>query len=145
MSASPGAGPPAGPRRAAAGLLGYIAGLPPGRTVLWCYLAWYLVIASRYFDPAPAIWLNAAGISAVIGSALWLGVRRPGAGIGFWPTFRLYLTPFCVSSFSSLIKGRGFILIVPPTIPDAMIPIGACAMFVLSIIVLKRLDRQDRT
>jgi len=137
MSASPGAGPPAGPRRAAAGLLGYIAGLPPGRTVLWCYLAWYLVIACRYFDPAPAIWLNAAGISAVIGSALWLGVRRPGAGIGFWPTFRLYLTPFCVSSFSSLIKGRGFVLVLPPDGTVLAQAAAACGAIVAIVVGVK--------
>jgi len=127
-------------------LRAYLARLSPGRIVLWCYLIWYAVIAYACFDPSPALWINSLGISLVVGLALLLSVNRTAhQSADHWQTMRLFLMPFCVSSFSSLIKGRGFILIVPPTIPDAMIPIGACAMFVLSIIVLKRLDRQDRT
>ena len=107
--------------------------------VLWCYLIWYLVLAGRYFDPSPAIWLNAAGISAVIGTALWLGIRSPArGGVSFWQVFRLYLTPFCVSSFSSLIKGRGFMLIFPPVPSELALAAGWCALFVLAVGGLKR-------
>ncbi|HEY8977675.1 MAG TPA: hypothetical protein VIN75_25905 [Burkholderiaceae bacterium] len=142
MSAPPDAAPSGGQNHWR--LLGYIAGLPRGRIVLWCYLAWYLVIAARYFDPAPAIWLNAAGISAVIGSALWLGVRQPGTGIGFWPTFRLYLTPFCVSSFSSLIKGRGFVLVFPQDGAVLAQAAGACGAFVALVILVKAAAKASR-
>src|SRR4051812_1946347 len=97
----------------------YFASLSAGKTVLWCYLIWYLVTVFNYFDVSPAIWLNSLGISAVIGIALLLSVQSPGArNIDHWQTFRLFLMPFCVSSFSSLIKGRGYILIVPPRISE---------------------------
>jgi len=142
MSAPPDAAPSGGQNHWR--LLGYIAGLPRGRIVLWCYLAWYLVVATRYFDPSPAIWLNAAGISAVIGSALWLGVRQPGAGVGGWPTFRLYLTPFCVSSFSSLIKGRGFVLVFPPDRAVLAQAAGACAAIVALVAVVKAVANARR-
>ena len=118
-------------------LLRYFANLPTGKLVLWCYLIWYLVMVAFYFDPTPAIWVNALGISAVIGVALLLsvsGARRADR----WQTFRLFLMPFCVSSFSSLIKGHGFILIVPPRVHEQVIAAGACAAFVLLALLLKR-------
>lgn len=55
-------------------MLRYFASLTAGKTILWCYLIWYLITAFNYFDPAPAIWLNSVGISAVIGLALILSV-----------------------------------------------------------------------
>lgn len=125
-------------------ILRYIAALTSSRIVLWCYLVWYLVIAGRYFDPSPAIWLNAAGISAVIGTALWLGVRNPMAeALGFWQVFRLYLTPFCVSSFSALIKGRGFMLVFPPSLPVLSLAAGACVMLVLIVGLIKRIASNE--
>ncbi len=118
--------------------LRYIADLSTSRIVLWCYLVWYAAVASRYFDPSPAIWLNAVGISAVIGTALWLGLRNPNAdALDFWQVFRLYLTPFCVSSFSALIKGRGFILVFPPSLPVLALAAGACAAFVVVVVLVK--------
>jgi hypothetical protein len=108
----------------------YLAHLKPAKTVLWCYLIWYLVLAARYFDPSPAIWLNALGISGVIGIALFLGVRTPTQRPDRWQVFRLFLTPFCVSSFSALIKGKGFVLIVPPRFDDLALAAGACLAFV---------------
>jgi len=35
----------------------YFASLSIGKTVLWCYLIWYLVTAIALFDPSPSIWL----------------------------------------------------------------------------------------
>ncbi|HEX9936854.1 MAG TPA: hypothetical protein VGB15_07015 [Longimicrobium sp.] len=94
----------------------------------------------RYFDPSPAIWLNAVGISGVIGVALWLSVRRPEGGrVDRWQVFRLFLTPFCVSSFSSLIKGRGFILIFPPSAAEVAVASAACLAFVAVVVLLKKL------
>jgi hypothetical protein len=118
----------------------YFAVLPTGKMVLWCYLIWYLVTVVRYFDPSPTIWLSSLGISAVIGTALQLSVSSSNAAAAdHWQTFRLYLMPFCVSSFSSLIKGRGFFLIVPPERPEQYLSVGLCAAFVLLIAVLKRI------
>jgi hypothetical protein len=89
-------------------MLRYFASLSLSRTILWCYLVWYLVTVFYHFDATPAIWLNSPGIIAAIGLALMLSVggQAPGAA-GRWQSFRLFLLPFCVSSFSSLIKNKG--------------------------------------
>ena len=34
--------------------------------------------------------------------------------LGFWPTVRLFMMPFCVSSFAALVKGKGFYLVFSP-------------------------------
>lgn len=125
------------------GLGGYLAQLSVGTIVLWCYLIWYLVIAFSCFDPSPALWINSLGISLVVGFALLLSVNRPGTQKSdHWQTMRLFLMPFCVSSFSSLTKGRGFFLVVPPTMNEAIVPLGACSLFVLLVFVLKRRTNQ---
>lgn len=118
-------------------LLQYFATLPTGRTVLWCYLIWYLITVLHHFDPSPALWLNSLGISAVIGVALLLSVSGSGRPDG-WQIFRLFLMPFCVSSFSSLIKGHGFILIVSPDRSEQLAAFGSCGAFILLTTVLRR-------
>jgi hypothetical protein len=128
------------PPSVVASLCRYVAQLPPGKIALWCYLVWYVVVVVRYFDPSPGIWLNAVGISGVIGVALWLSVRPPKGGMADrWQVFRLFLTPFCVSSFSSLIKGRGFILIFPPSAAEVAVASAACLAFVAVVVLLKKL------
>ena len=125
----------------AGSLLRYLARLPAGKAVLWCYLVWYLVIAFLYFDPTPTLWLNSLGISALIGTGLILSVgnsaRRLPEG---WQVFRLYLIPFCVSSFSSLIKGRGFVLLVPPVLAEVAAAVGACLAFLLLVAGARMLE-----
>ena len=117
----------------------YLANLSPGKIVLWCFLLWYLATAIHHFDATPSIWLNALGISAIIGVALYLSVREPGkAPPDRWTVLRLFLMPFCVSSFSQLIKGRGFILVFPPDLHENAISLAACAVFVIAVLVLKR-------
>ena len=37
--------------------------------------------------------------------------------------------PFCVSSFASLIKGRGYILVVPPSAREQFACVGSCLVF----------------
>lgn len=126
--------------------LRYFATISTARRVLWCYLIWYGITVFDYFDPTPAIWLNALGISAVVGIALVLSVSGQRAGkIDAWQTFRLFLMPFCVSSFSSLIKGHGFILILPPRLSQQITSIGLCAAFVLFVTLLKRLQPEVGT
>ena len=121
----------------------YFASLTAGRIVLWCFLIWYLATVIHHFDPAPAIWLNALGISAIIGVALYLSVHEPGVrepgkpSPDRWTTLRLFLMPFCVSSFSSLIKGKGFVLVFPPDIHEIAISLAACAAFVTLVLVMK--------
>jgi len=127
-------------------VLRYFASLSAGKIALWCYLIWYLVTVVNHFDPAPTIWLNSLGISAVIGVALLLSVSKENSRKADpWQTFRLFLMPFCVSSFSSLIKGRGYILIVPPRLSEQVTSVGLCVAFILFVGVLKRLNHEDVT
>jgi hypothetical protein len=117
----------------------YLQNLPPGKIVLWCFLIWYTATVVHHFDPSPAIWLNALGISAIIGIALYLSVREPGTPPpDRWTTLRLFLMPFCVSSFSQLIKGKGFVLVFPPDVHELAVSLFACAVFAIVVIALKR-------
>jgi hypothetical protein len=96
-------------------MIAYLGRLKTGKIVLWCYLIWYLSIVWFYFDPSPRIWLNALGISAVIGIGLNLSVARPaGTTVDFWQTFRLFMMPFAVSSFLVPDQGTGFSADIPP-------------------------------
>jgi len=120
----------------------YLLGLSAGKMVLWCFLIWYLATVIHHFDPSPAIWLNALGISAIIGFALWLSVREPGKPPpDRWTTLRLFLMPFCVSSFSQLIKGRDFVLVFPPDLHEIAVSLGACAGFVVTVLLVKHTVR----
>ncbi len=120
----------------------YFANLPPGKIALWCYLIWYLETVAAHFDPSPAIWLNSLGISAVIGVALLLSVARESSSAANpWQTFRLFLMPFCVSSFAALIKGQGYILVLPSRPLELSLSIGLCAVFLVFVLVLRRLRR----
>lgn len=114
--------------------INYFARLPAGKIALWCYLAWYLATVATHFDPSPAIWLSSLGISAIIGIALLLSVSGKSDR---WQTLRLFMMPFCVSSFSSLIKGNGYILIFPPTLRDNLLPVGCCMAFLLFVAIVK--------
>lgn len=123
--------------------LRYLARLSAGKTALWCFLLWYLATVIHHFDPAPFIWLNALGISAIIGVALYLSVRDPGKPPpDRWTVMRLFLMPFCVSSFSSLIKGRGFVLVFPPDLHELAASIAVCALFVILVFVARRAGRK---
>ncbi len=125
--------------------LNYFARLKVGKLILWCYLIWYLVTLYNYFDPSPSIWLNSLGISIVIGFALLLSVSDSSPkSPDRWQTFRLFLMPFCVSSFSSLIKGHGFILIAPPVLSELALSFGSCVTFVVFVFILKLFDRSGR-
>ena len=126
-------------------MLRYLASLPPAMMVLWCYLIWYLVTVVNHFDPSPRLWLNAVGISVLVGAALVLSVgvsslRKSSK----WTTFRLFLMPFCVSSFASLIKGKGFLLVIPPTLSERIASFGACMAFILIVMGVKAATRQQR-
>jgi len=116
----------------------YLANLTGGRIALWCFLLWYLATVIHHFDPAPAIWLNALGIAAIIGIALYLSVREPGKPPpDRWTVLRLFMMPFCVSSFSSLIKGKGFVLVFPPDLHEIAISVATCAVFVIMVLAVK--------
>ena len=116
----------------------YLAHLAPGKIVLWCFLVWYLATVVHHFDATPSIWLNALGISAIIGVALYLSVREPGKPPpDRWTTLRLFMMPFCVSSFSQLIKGQGFMLVFPPGAREFAMSLAAVAIFVAVVFTAK--------
>ena len=126
--------------------LNYFVRLKAGKIILWCYLIWYLVTLYNYFDSRLAIWLNSFGISVVIGFALLISVGNNGAKtLDRWQTFRLFMMPFGVSSFSSLIKGHGFILIAPPVFAEFVFSVGSCLAFVLCIYILKLMYPSNRS
>lgn len=108
----------------------YLRELPFAKQTLWCYLIWYLVMVALHFEPAPRLWLTSLGISVVIGIGLILSVSGNGKP-DVWTKARLFLMPFCVSSFSALIKEHGFVLIFSPLWREDLLALGACASFVL--------------
>jgi hypothetical protein len=123
------------------GLMKYFQEIKLNKLILWCYLIWYLVVIYFYFDPAPKIWINSLGISAVIGTALVLSVSDGNSKTDYWQIFRLYLMPFCVSSFSSLIKDQGFIVIISPKLQETILAILSCVIFLLIIGAIKFANR----
>ena len=122
------------------GPLGYLARLRPAQRVLWCYLIWYLVVLVRYFDSSLTLWGSSLGISGIVGTALFLSTTRAGktpVKLERWQVVRLFLMPFCVSSFAALIKGHGFVLVFHPHWRDNLIAIAGCAAFVGASVLLR--------
>jgi hypothetical protein len=129
-------------------LVRYLAGLNAARTILWCYLIWWATAVTLYFDPSPALWLTSLGISAIVGCALWLSSVHSPAGrikIGRWQLFRLFMAPFGVSSFSALIKGKGFFLVIFPTLKENAIALGGCALFAVAAQTARRIIAPQRS
>jgi hypothetical protein len=122
----------------------YFANLTTGRIVLWCYLIWYLVVLFHYFDPSLRIWLTSLGLSAIIGTALYISTTAQGNKLGRWQIARLYLMPFCVSSFSALVKGKRFILVFSPQPAEILLALGLCAAFCVAVWGLKKASRRRR-
>jgi len=120
----------------------YFSKLTTGRLVLWCYLIWYLFFAARYFERSPNLWLTSVGISGIVGVALLLSTTAGGSRLAFWPTFRLFLMPFCVSSFSALVKGRGFFLVFSPSPTENGLAISLCAAFCVFVLASKWAGRR---
>jgi hypothetical protein len=62
------------------------------------------------------LWGNSLGIALVVGTALVLSTTPWPIlwdRLDRWQIMRLYLMPFCVSSYSALIKGQGFVFLFP--------------------------------
>jgi hypothetical protein len=122
-------------------LLNYFGSLTMGRIVLWCYAIWYAVNVAKHFDAAPGLWLTSIGLSGIIGAALLISTRSATHGttqLDRWQVFRLFLMPFCVSSFAALIKDAGYVLIFPPTLHENLAGLGLIAVFLLFVLALKR-------
>ncbi len=120
------------------GLTQYLYQIKLDKAALWCYLIWYLVMLYFYFDPSLKIWINSVGISVVIGTGLLLSVSSNNVEKrDYWQIFRLYLMPFCVSSFSALIKDQGFIVVISPKIEENLIAVLCCVVFLGIVLTVK--------
>ena len=119
------------------GLIQYLYEIKLDKAILWCYLIWYVTVVCFHFDPSVKIWINSIGISAVIGTGLMLSVSSSKGERDRWQAFRLYLMPFCVSSFSALIKEEGFIVFISPNIKETIVSESCCVLFILVILVVK--------
>jgi hypothetical protein len=122
----------------------YVASLTRGRLILWCYLVWYLTKLFRHFDPNPRLWFTSLGIAAIIGVALHISTTAgtETRRLEFWPAARLFIMPFCVSSFAALVKDKGFILIFPPSLRENLIAAGLCTGLWIAVATVKRLAPQ---
>lgn len=122
-------------------LLHYLATLTRGRIVLWCYAIWYLTNVALHFEARPRLWLTSLGVSAIIGAALMISTKSSSTGtttLDGWQTFRLFLMPFCVSSFSALVKDAGYVLVFPPTVRENLIGLTLILLFVGLVQGLRR-------
>lgn len=121
-------------------LVAYLRNLSTGRLILWCYFIWYVVVLVRYFDPRLRLWLTSFGLSFIIGAALYISTTAGTNNVRLdrWQIFRLFLMPFCVSSFAALVKDAGFILIFSPRWEEIAIGAGLCAALCTIVMGLKR-------
>jgi len=119
------------------GLIQYLYEIKLDKAILWCYLIWYVTVVCFHFDPSVKIWINSIGISAVIGTGLMLSVSSSKGERDHWQAFRLYLMPFCVSSFSALIKEQGFIVFISPNIKETIVSVSGCVLFISVVLVVK--------
>lgn len=120
--------------------LRYLQNLTPGRTILWCYFIWWGLSIMHHFDPSPRIWLTSLGLSGIIGLALVISTQSsvgPRMRMDPWVMFRLFLMPFCVSSFAALVKDAGYVLIFPPSWHENMIGVVLISVFLLVVWISK--------
>jgi hypothetical protein len=61
-----------------------------------------------------------------------------GTRVDRWGIFRLFLMPFCVSSFAALVKGRDFFLIISPRAGEDFLALALCAAMVISVKIIQR-------
>ncbi len=119
----------------------YLATLNSARVILWCYFIWYLTTAARCFDPAPGLWLTSVGLSGIIGFGLLLSTAHAGSqrtALNRWQVLRLFLMPFCVSSFAALVKDKNYVLIFSPDLLGNVLPVALCLAFVLLTWITRR-------
>ena len=122
-------------------LMRYFAKLTTGRVILWCYAIWYVANVSAHFEARPRLWITSIGLSIIIGTALLISTRSSSKGttdLDRWQIFRLYLMPFCVSSFAALVKEAGYLLVFPPSLRENLVGLGLIVGFVLLLGALKK-------
>lgn len=122
-------------------MIGYLSSLSAGILTLWCYIIWYLVMIVFYFDKNIALWGNSLGLSIIVGLALVLAtgaLSLERIRNNFWQVSRLFICPFCVSSFSALTKEKNFSLIISPIFEQNIIALGFCLLFAFMVLIIKK-------
>lgn len=119
-------------------ILYYLKNISNQKIILWCYLIWYLTIMAIYFESSLKLWASSIGISLIIGFALLLSTSQIGIKQNIWIKIRLFLFPFCVSSYSATIKDYDFILLFPSNLFHLMIAIVNCLLFLIPIWLIKK-------
>jgi len=122
-------------------IAGYFAKLTTGRIILWCYAIWYCVNVWNHFEGRPRLWLTSLGLSLIIGLALLISTRSSSKGkteLDRWQIFRLFLMPFCVSSFSALVKEAGYILVFPPTLRENLVGMALIVGFIATVLIMRK-------
>lgn len=120
----------------------YLKSLRTSKIALWCYLIWYSITIINYFDANLNVWINSFGISVVIGIALMLSVADEKNWFKInWQTARLFIMPFCVSSFSALIKDKNYFIIIPDNKFVLLQSIMACSVFIAAVFIIKRTNK----
>jgi hypothetical protein len=113
--------------------------------ILWCYAIWWIVNVWCRFDARLEIWLTSIGLSGIVGFALLISTQSATNGttkLDRWQIFRLFLMPFCVSSFAALVKGAHYVLIFPPTVRENAVGFGAIALFLAVVTPMRRAARE---
>lgn len=119
-------------------LFNYFKDIKAQKIILWCYLIWYFTIIAIYFEPSFKLWASSVGISFIIGFALILSTSQQGTKQNIWIKIRLFLFPFCVSSYSAAIKDYDFILVFPVNSFHLFISVLNCLLFLLLVWCIKR-------
>jgi hypothetical protein len=125
----------------------YLAELSPGRATLWCYAIWYLLNVCNHFDPKPRLWITSVGLSVIIGFGLLLSTTASDSRritLDRWVVFRLFLMPFCVSSFGALVKDAGYFLIFPPSFKENLLGLAFIAAFLFIVWIAKAFQPNAR-
>ncbi len=123
----------------------YLQNLSTGRIILWCYFIWWVVSIIHHFDASPRIWVTSLGLSGIIGAALILSTRSSSGSatkMDPWVMFRLFLMPFCVSSFAALVKDVGYVLVFPPSFRENSIGVSLITIFLIVVWSVKKLKPQ---
>ena len=85
--------------------------------------------------------LFALGLSGIIGVARWISTSSSSSGttrLDRWQVLRLFLMPFCVSSFAALVKDQGYVLVFAPSLALNAAGFAAVAVFVAGVTRLRR-------
>lgn len=124
-------------------VLSYFKNIESQKIILWCYLIWYFTIITIYFEPSLKLWASSFGISFIIGFALILSTSQQGTKQDIWIKIRLFLFPFCVSSYSATIKDYDFILLFPSNLFHLLISVVNCLLFLFPIWCIKRFYKPE--